>query len=198
MATAPKRSWLFGIAIVVAPSLAFLVLAAAGLNLSRANREKSVSALDRAFVVTAADVGATADPARELLKKTEEDNGSLRLTYRYPYELGADEPVSIECLVVRSLDVVAAKKVLSDVEGEVRRALDPKPGVLAWGDESKAGLLLNQGRPVGTFFVARKDRFVFVLRITGLQLEPTQLEAAMRPKLEQLLQFGEPASNAAP
>jgi hypothetical protein len=188
---AAKRSWLFGIAIVVAPSLAFLALAVVGLRVSRESRSRNVTALDRAQVVTAADLGVAAEPSRELLQKTEEDNGSLRLTYRYPSELLPDEPVSVECIVVRALDAVAAKKTLADVQAEVRRALAEKPGALPWGDESRAGVLLKDGRPVGTFFAARQERFVFVLRITGQSHEPDALMAVMRPKLEQLTRFGE-------
>lgn len=186
----PIPRWAFGMAIILAPSLVFLGLAAAGARMSRENKFKNVSALDRAHLVTAADLGHQADPARELLMKTEEANGSLRLTYRYPDELMPGDPVSVECLVVRTLDEVAAKHALDLIEFEVRRALDRKD-VLAWGDESRAGLLLKEGKAVGTFFSTRKDRFVFVLRITGVQLEPDQLEQVMRPKLEQLTRFGE-------
>jgi hypothetical protein len=182
-------SWVWGIAIILAPSLAFLGLVFAGMRVSRENRFQNVTAADRAHVVTAPDLGLSADPRREVLLKTEEDNGSLRLTYRYPDELLEKEPVSVDCIVVRALDEVAARRVLSDVEGEVRRALAPAQGVLEWGDESRAGVLLKEGRPVGTFFAARKGRFVFVLRITGLQLEPQKLEEVMRPKLEMLTGF---------
>lgn len=185
------RSWKYALAIIIAPSLTFVVLAVVGQRVSRENRFKNVTAADRARVVTMAELGQAADPAREVLEKTEEDDGSLRVTYRYPRELGPGEPVAVECIVVRSLDVTKAKQVLADVEGEVKKALAPAAGVLAWGDESRAGVLLNQGRPVGTFYAARKDRFVFVLRITGLQLEPAQLEAVMRPKLERLTELAD-------
>ena len=188
-------AWVFGMVIILAPTLTFVVLALAGVKMSREHRFKSVTAMDRAHVVTAGDLGQTADPVREYLRKTEEENGSLRLTYRYPDELMPGDPVSVECLVVRTLDSVAAKHALDLVEFEVRRSLDrPSTGsgdALAWGDESRAGLLRKEGRPVGTFFAARKDRFVFVLRVTGLQLEPAELERVMRPKLEQLTRFGE-------
>ena len=197
-ATAAKRSWKFPLAIIVGPSVVFLVLANIGLKIARENRYQTVTAADRAQVVTMADLGQAFDPAREVLQKTVEDNASLRLTYRYPKELGENEPIAMECIIVRSLDIVAAKTVVSDTEGEVRRALAHAPGVLEWGDDSKAGILLNQGKPVGTFFVARKDRYVFVLRITGLQLEPAQLDAVMRPKLEQLTQFAESPASPTP
>ena len=188
MRRVPK--WVLGMALILAPSLIFLGLAAGGARMSRENRFKPVSALDRAHLVTAGDLGAPADPARELLMKTEEDNGSLRLTYRYPGELMPGDPVSVECLVVRTLDAVAAKHALDLVELEVRRALVRKDA-LAWGDESRAGVLLKEGKPVGTFFAARKDRFLFVLRVTGEVPGPEQLEAVLRPKLEQLTRFGE-------
>ncbi|MBL8953532.1 MAG: hypothetical protein JNK82_22340 [Myxococcaceae bacterium] len=198
VAATPKRSWQFPLAIIVGPSVVFLVLANIGLKAAREHRYQTVTASDRAQVVTMADLGQAFDPAREVLQKTAEDNASLRLTYRYPKELGEHEPIAMECIIVRSLDVVTAKKVVSDTEGEVRRALAAAPGVLSWGDDSKAGVLLKEGKPVGTFYVARKDRFVFVLRITGLQLEPAQLEAVMRPKLEQLTQLADSPSTAAP
>lgn len=187
----PIPRWVFGMAIILAPSLLFLGLAIAGVRMSRENHFEHATARDREHLVTAADLGQPHDPARERLMKTGEPNGSLRLTYRYPDELMPGDPVSIECLVVRTPDADAAKQVHDQLESEVRRSLDRKD-VLPWGDESRAGLLLKGGKPVGTFFSTRKDRFVFVLRITGVQLEPARLEEVMRPKLEQLTRFGEP------
>ncbi len=182
--------WIFGLLIILAPTLVFLGLAIGGAKMSRENNFMNVTALDRAYLVTVSDLGVEADAAREILMKTQEENGSLRLTYRYPFELMPGDPVSVECLVVRAADSAGARKLLDQVEQEVRRSFDRKD-VLPWGDESRAGLMLKDGRPVGTVFMTRKDRFVFVLRITGLQLEPAKLEEVMRPKLEQLTRFGE-------
>lgn len=189
-------TWVYGMLIVLAPSLAFLGLVAAGLRVSRENRQKNVTAVDRAHVVTAPDLQLDADPKREVLTKTEEDDGSLRLSYRYPKELLPGDAVSVESIVVRALDSVAAQRALDLVEWEVRKSLDPRPGLLEWGDASRAGAVLKDGRPVGTFFAARQDRFVFVLRVTGLELEAAQLRTLALPRLEQLSRFGEPLSTA--
>jgi hypothetical protein len=179
-------------AIIVVPSLLFLLLAIAGGRFSRENRFKNVTAEDRALLVTAAELIPGADPKREYVRKTEEDDGSLRLTYRYPEEVMPQEPVSIDCIVVRALDGVAAARALQNVAYEVAKQLDSKPELLEWGDESRAGVVLHDGRPVGTFLAARRGRFVWVLRVTGQQLDSAQVQTWVRPRLEQLERFGEP------
>jgi hypothetical protein len=179
-------------AIILAPSLAFLALGVAGMHVSREHRFKEVTTADRRQVVTGGELGVAIDVKREVLTKTEEDDGSLRLTYRYPQELMPGDPVSLECIVVRALDAAAAQRALELVEWETRKSLDPKAGLLEWGDASRAGTVLKDGRPVGSFFAARKDRFLLVLRVTGLQLDAEQLRAHLMPHLEPLTRFGEP------
>ncbi|MBK7863122.1 MAG: hypothetical protein IPJ65_31830 [Archangiaceae bacterium] len=189
---APRKkvpSWVFGMAIILAPSLAFLGLVAAGVRVQNEHRDQAPTALDHALVITAKDLGVTADPKREVFTKVRQDDGSLRLTYRFPVELMPDEAVALECIVERALDEGAAKRRFEMVDWEVRKSFSADPALLAWGDESRAGTVLKEGRPVGTFFSARKDRFVFVFRVTGAQLDAEKLKALLLPRLEQLTRF---------
>jgi hypothetical protein len=101
------------------------------------------------------------------------------------------DPISVECLVVRTLDDAAAQRALGLVSDEVKRALQPRPELLTWGDETHAGHMIKDGRVVGTYLSARKGRFVFVLRVTGQQLDAAEIDQVVRPKLEQLTHFAE-------
>jgi hypothetical protein len=96
---------------------------------------------------------------------------------------------------VRALDDFAAHRAIELVEWEVRKSLVVEPGFFDWGDESKAGVVKNEGFPTGTFFAARQGRWMFVLRVTGMQLDGAQLRALLLPRLEQLTRFGEPAAD---
>jgi hypothetical protein len=181
-------TWVWGMAIILVPSLFFMVLAKVVQHRETLHPEPG----DRAFVVTAAELpGAPPiDPEREVLERTVETDASLRLTYRYPREVMPDEPVSLECLVVRTVDAAAAQRALGLVGDEVKKALSVRPELLTWGDESRAGDVLKEGRVVGTYVAARKGRFVFVLRVTGLTLDAPAISRVVVPKLELLSGFG--------
>src|SRR5690242_10738541 len=114
-------------AMVLAPSAVFLGLYAMGQFSAKQNRFKNVTADDRAHVVTASDLGLEVDPKREYLKKSEEDDGTLRLTYRYPDTLEPGDAVSLECIAIQAPDAAAAQKVVDAVRAEVSRSLVMAP-----------------------------------------------------------------------
>lgn len=182
-------NWKLGIIVVVTPSLLFFLLAFFSNRVFKEGVPDDVSDSDRQFVVTADALGIAIDAPRELFQKTHHSDGSERLTYRYPVEILPTDPMSVECLVIRTSDVTHAQQAFRDIESEVRRALQPQPDLLKLGDESTVGLLTKNGQAVGTFFAVRTGNRLIAFRMTGKVLEPEPLKALAVEKFGRLPQF---------
>ena len=82
---------------------------------------------------------------------------------------------------------------LARSEGRVDRAAGggveqtERNDLLKWGDDSRCGLLVNQGFNVGNYFFARKGNKIFCLLIAGICIQDAEeLRAVLLPHLERL------------
>jgi hypothetical protein len=81
-------------------------------------------------------------------------------------------------------------KVAFYVFGEVQVDLQEKNELFRWGDESRFGLLLADGRPFGNVFVAKKEKRVVYLLVSGIYFDDTEsFSAFLSPYLERLDAF---------
>lgn len=195
----PLPAWAFAMLIVVAPSIIFLVAASLGLTKWKPNRFKQPTEADRAAVVTAAELVSyfqsteQVEAKREEMRKSEEPDGSLKLAYRYPAQSVPADPITVECFVVRGPDAAGAKQQMEEVIAEMKKNFVAKEGGFAWGDASVSGDAKRDtdGAVIGSVFVARKGRHLFLLRVTGFKLETAEQQRdVLLPKLERLETYG--------
>jgi hypothetical protein len=188
--------WVIAALIVVGPTLIYLVIASVGLHAARTNQFKNVTAADRSHVVTAEEVsrvlgnGRDIDPKREYLRKIQEDDGTLRLVYRFPDLREPADPFRVECEVVKTRDDAAAERSMKVRLSEVNTTFDAREGLL---DGGVAGDLKRDGVKVGSFAVARRGQFILLVKIEGASIDDSRkAEALLSDKLEKLPTFGEP------
>jgi hypothetical protein len=188
--------WVIAVLIVIGPTLLYLGVAVTGLRAARTNQLKPVTTSDRAHTVTAADVVRTlalqqeVDPQRESWRKILEEDGTLRLVYRFPDLRDPQQKFRVESELVKALDEPSAERSMKVRLSEVNTTFDEKPGLLEGG---KAGGLKRDGMPVGSFAIARRGQLVLLVRIEGAFLEtPEQTKALLSDKLDNLITFDEP------
>jgi hypothetical protein len=192
--------WVIAALIVIGPTIIYLVIATVGLHAARTNQFKNVTAADRAHAVTAEEVarvvadGRDVDPKREYLRKVQEDDGTLRLVYRFPDLREPADPFRVECEVVKARDEAAAERSMQVRLSEVNTTFDARPGLF---DGGVAGDLKRDGVKVGSFAIARRGQFILLVKIEGASVDdPQKVDALLSEKLENLTTFGEPLLGA--
>jgi hypothetical protein len=192
--------WVIAVLIVVMPTVLYLGIVGVGLRAARTNQYLPVTSSDRAHAVTAEDVvrvlglKADVDPKRESLRKIREEDGTLRLVYRFPDLRDPAQTFRVETELVKALDEAHAERSLKVRLSEVNTTFDEKPGLL---DGAKVGGLKKDGVPIGSFAIARRGQFILLLRLEGASLDtPEQAKALLSDKLENLPTFGEPLAPA--
>jgi hypothetical protein len=202
----PRRrllpGWAFALLIIALPAALYLTVASVGLQASRTNRFKNLTMGDRAHALTAPELAdalnlpVEIDPKREYVRKTREEDGSLRLIYRFPDRPSAADSLQVKCTVVRAKDAAAARQLVAALQSEVGATFEPKPDLFAWGDDGVAGQVMRGGQRAGSYVVARSDNFVWALETNAPLDSATLLDGLVRPKLEMLDTFGEPLLTA--
>jgi hypothetical protein len=192
--------WVVAVLIVVGPSLVYLGVVMTGLHGARSSLHQPVTSSDRAHTVTAEDVARVlgvkqeVDPKRELMRKIQEQDGTLRLVYRYPDLRDPQQAFRVETELVKALDEPSAERSLKVRLAEVNTTFDEKPGLL---ENGKAGGIKRDGVPVGSLAIARRGQLVLSVRVEGASLEtPEQVKALLSEKLDNLATFGEPMPSA--
>jgi hypothetical protein len=189
-------AWVLAAAIVLGPTLIYLGIVTVGMHAARTNQLKNVTASDRAHIITAEDVvhalglKEEIDPKLELLRKIQEEDGTLRLVYRFPDLRDPAQAFRVESELVKALDEPSAERSLKVRLKEVNTTFDEKPGML---EDAKVGGLKRDGVPSGSFAVARRGQFVLSVRVEGAFIDtPEQARALLSDKLRDLPTFGEP------
>ncbi|MBI1373468.1 MAG: hypothetical protein GC159_12130 [Phycisphaera sp.] len=200
------------------PLFALLALIIGSTIYMAATRVTKVDDADRAAVVTAEMVAAKAtdhfkvrDGFASYNKST--GDGRTRLEYSYDDVFIGDDGVSVACTIVVARDEIDAKKVYTSLNTETRvESKSTTPGLslskpmtfetrdemYAWGDTSTCAVILRDKKPIGNYFLCRKDRHVFMLMTTGAVIEkPEDLKALLEPVLDKLTAYGTASAKAA-
>ena len=200
----PRRStatlvcWSIGLATLCIAALAAIVIGLGAL-FYYTSEEEPVSPQERELVVQAGELaplleGVEVDPAAESIVKTRYFDGSFDIDYEYTHP--GEQPLYVQSSVHFEPSVSDARTTyralgvgltmgLSLSGEEIEQA--ERNDLLKWGDESRCAILTAQGQPVGNFFVARQDRRVFHVLISGHVIEdPQALRELVEPHLKRL------------
>lgn len=196
------RTVLKWVALVLAVPLALcLVLGATLFFFDKTQKKTPLSDAERSALLTAEDLvsaGAkfTPDPKIEVSSRNANVDGSDELSYEYESK---DPPVYVSTMVSleKSEGDAMASFTSQSVGGAVGMNLsEPKMGLedrddlLKWGDQSRARVITYDGKPVGNFFIARKNNKVFLTMFTGVYFDdPEDFRAVVQPKLEAMAEL---------
>jgi hypothetical protein len=191
------RTVLKWVALVLAVPLALcLVLGATVLFFDKTQKKTPLSDVERGALLTAEDLvsaGAkfTPDPKIEVASRNANVDGSNELSYEYESK---DPPVYVSTMVsLEKSDADAMTSYTSQSVGgavgmnlsEPKMGLEDRDDLLKWGDQSRARLITYDGKPVGNFFIARKNNRVFLTMFTGVYFDdPEDFRAIVEPKLD--------------
>ena len=161
-------------------------------------RPQPVTQAERDILLTAEALAPVfeiaVDPARGQAKHVSYLDGSRELSYEYDSPDEAENPLYLANTlnIERSLSdartvylsTTLGLKLGMALEGEEALQEVPKPGLFAWGEQSKGSLLVKAGRPVGNVFAGRKGRRVFHLTVVGVYFDDRKdVDATLGPLL---------------
>jgi hypothetical protein len=161
--------------------------------------QETVTPADRDVLFTVDTLAAFADvamdPGLAKARRVRHLDGSREVTYEYESPDGAGDPLYLSSSVniERSLSdartvylgATIGLKLGLALEGDTSLRQVVRPGLLQWGDESRAVLLVKGDKPVGNVFAGRKGRKVFLVVLVGVFFdEHEQVEAALGPILK--------------
>ncbi len=138
------------------------------------------------------DLGLDLDPERGVFERTDGAQGSFKLSYEYR-SAPDEKSLFIGSYVIIRPDVEAAQTayatslIMADV-GLSGMATEPRPDLMAWGDERECKALMAGGREVGESCIARGGRFVVMLMVSGVAAftEAGSVDDALAPQLASL------------
>jgi hypothetical protein len=143
--------------------------------------------------------GYTPDLSGETLQKTRYIDDSFEIEYVYDLPEDDEAPYLSYSVTFEPSESDASTtyvslwggtKVAFYVLGEVQVDVQEKNELFRWGDESRFGLLLAEGRPFGNVFVAKKGKRVVYLLISGIYFdEAASFTDFLGPYLEKLDAF---------
>ena len=143
--------------------------------------------------------GYTPSPSGETLQKTRFIDDSFEIEYVYDLPEDDEAPYlsysvtfepSVSDAKTTYVSLWGGTKVAFYVFGEVQVDVQEKNELFRWGDESRFGLLLADGRPFGNVFVAKKEKRVVYLLVSGIYFDDTEsFSAFLSPYLERLDAF---------
>ena len=199
------RPWLW-ILILIPVGLVAAVAAVVGLgalfNLTGTN--VALAAGERELVVDISHLkgwmeGYTPDPSGETLQKTRYIDDSFEIEYVYDLPQDDEAPYLSYSVTFEPspsdanttyVSLWGGTKVAFYVFGEVQVEVQEKNELFRWGDESRFGLLLADGRPFGNVFVAKKGKRVVYLLVSGIYFDDSEsFSGFLTPYLEKLDAF---------
>ncbi len=182
-ATRRKRSRIVGGLLIFAAVTVLavvVIMVALGALVLFTPVEEPASAADRALVVDIRAVAAQIDdyrpqPSRETFLRRQYFDHSFELDYTYARAEGDDlylkstltvaaTPGDAEKLFHQRWGLSSAGKILP---GATDVKLVERNDIFRWGDQSRLGVIMADGKPVGNLFVARSGATVFYLLVTG-------------------------------
>jgi len=113
-----------------------------------------------------------------------EDDKAPYLSYSVTFEPSASDANTTY------VSLWGGTKVAFYVFGELQVDVQEKNEIFRWGEESRFGLLLADGRPFGNVFVAKKEKRVVYLLVSGIYFDDTEsFSDFLTPYLEKLDAF---------
>lgn len=159
--------------------------------------QRALTDAERDAVVSARDLFAFSsqpelfDPLNETSSREELVDGSITLTAQYE---STNPTLFVQSQVVLEPTETAAHATWQSIAVGTFMSLavesksmtrEERDDLFRWGDESKTQRLLIDGRPVGSFVVARKGTRVFTTVFTGVYFDdPEALAHLLTPKTE--------------
>lgn len=192
-----KRPVLVIVALVLGiPLVACLLLGGLGVLVSSTAKKLPLAAGDDAAFVTAEDLFASTgqnvkpDPAKVKQGREKQLGGSVEISYEYESEA---PPLYVSTLVSIEKSASSAKNTYlgQSVGGLAGMAiagqgltLEDRDDLFKWGEQSKHKRLMMEGKPVGHFFITRKDKRVFTTIFSGVYFDDAEsLSALLTPRL---------------
>ena len=204
---APQKKRSAGTIVLLVLGVGFLgivglivLIAGAGALYVWSSKTEELTDGDRQLVVTAdklADHGFQFefDPAGEKIEKTRYVDKTAEIEYEYEHP-DENTPLYINCSVHQESDAKEARTLYATLQVSVLAGMRLAGGgveqterndLLKWGDDSRCGLLVNQGFNVGNYFFARKGNKIYCLLIAGDCIDNSEeLRALLLPHLERL------------
>lgn len=193
--------WLWLLAIPAVPLLLVGAMAALGLVYVWTAKKVPVTGRDREMVLDIRALAARMEdfspaPVRESIRKERYFDGSWEVEYEY--DDPADSAPYLTCTVgwePKVSDAAAGYLIMwhgatlglrygSDATLTVAERND----LFRWGDQSRLGILMLDGKPVGNVFVARKGKTMFSVLFSGVYFdEPDELAEMLEPVLGKIL-----------
>ena len=199
------RPWLWILVLIpagIVASLAAVLGLGALFNLSGTN--VALAAGERELVLDISHLtgwipGYTPDLAGETVTKTRYLDDSFEIEYEYDLPQDGEAPYLSYNLSFEPSESDASTtyvslwggtKVAFYVFGEVQVEVEEKNELFHWGDQSRFGLLLAEGKPFGNLFVAKKGKRVVYLLVSGIYFNDSDdVSAFLAPYLERLDAF---------
>jgi hypothetical protein len=113
-----------------------------------------------------------------------EDDGAPYLSYSVTFEPSETDASTTY------VSLWGGTRVAFYAFGGTQVEVQEKNEIFRWGDESRFGLLLTEGRPFGNVFVAKKGKRVVYLLLSGVYFDdPENFSGLLTPYLEKLDAF---------
>jgi hypothetical protein len=202
---ARPRPWIWILALIPAGLLASVVtVIGLGALFNMSGTSVALAAEERELVVDISHLkewmeGYSPDPAGETLEKTRYIDDSYEIEYVYDLPENDEAPYLSYTLTFEPstsdasttyVSLWGGTKVAFYVFGDVQVDVQEKNELFRWGDESRFGLLVAEGRPFGNVFVAKKDKRVVYLLVSGIYFDdPESFSSFLTPYLERLDAF---------
>ena len=199
------RPWIWILALIpigLVASVAAVIGLGALFNLS--GTSVALASDERELVVDISHLkewmeGYAPDPAGETIEKTRYIDDSYEIEYVYDLPENDEAPYlsytvtfepSTSDASTTYVSLWGGTKVAFYVFGEVKVDVQEKNELFRWGDESRFGLLVADGRPFGNVFVAKKDKRVVYLLVSGIYFDDSEsFSSFLTPYLERLDAF---------
>lgn len=192
-----KKGGALKIVLIVGGSLLLVLAAIVGLAVlfSIAVDERALTASERAKLLTIDDVvpyleNYEPDHSREVARFEKYIDGSYDMSYEYEHE----GELYVNCIVTLEKKTGDAKMTYtgSKVGTNIGARLNEdgfkavsRNDLFRWGDESEFSVLTMPVGPVGNWMVARKDKVVIYLCVTGIYFDdPETIREFLAPVLE--------------
>ncbi len=199
---ARPRPWLW-ILVLIPVGLLASVAAVIGLGalFNMSGTSVALAAGERDLVVDISHLKGwmedySPDPTGETVEKTRYIDDSYEIEYVYDLPDNDEAPYlsytltfepSVSDANTTYVSLWGGTKVAFYVFGEVQVDVQEKNEVFKWGDESRFGLLVAEGLPFGNVFVAKKDKRVVYLLVSGIYFDDAEsFSSFLTPYLERL------------
>lgn len=199
---AKRRTWFWIVAALVLGVIGILALVVmAGFLFIWSAKSLEVTPADRQLVVTVDELlpwldDFSPDYAAESIEKTRYFDGSWEVEYVYDHPaedraLFINSSVTVEPTLQDAKTSYASQgvglRIGFSLQNHTEIKLTDRDDLFRWGDQSQCKLITVDGQTVGNIFLARSEKRIFCVVISGLAIEDrATLGQLLTPHLERL------------